>query len=119
MEIKENDEYIERKRFLMASEAQGNLSLLNMTQEEFEKEMKDLEAKIFFNIEKRMKTELSKLAKERINQNKFEGMTSLEMRKEMAKYLINLLRGIIDENTLKGIFRQAYKILKREIYGKK
>ena len=144
--IEENQKLVERKQFLLRLGYDGKYNICEkcehqtfmhyheegacnaescncdeykqISKEKYDIIITDLDAQINHNVRIALDREHAKLAIERLEENKFKGLTSLQIRKDMADYLINMFRGNIDDVTMKGIFRQAYKKLKREMYGK-
>ena len=99
------------------NECDGCEYFTEMSRDAFNEEIRKIDFEMYQNTKEIMNKELNKAFTEKIKEVNNRQLTSLQIRKELAEYMIFTLRGLLDEQTLKGVFRQAYKRLKREIYG--
>ena len=107
--IQENTKLNERRFFLMRGLRQNNI-----TQVEYDREMPELEKQIRENLAKRLIVE-SEILKSEIYQLKQTISTDGDLKRAVARMLINFLKKDFQDTEVKGIFRQGYKILRREV----
>jgi len=108
-EVIKNRRALERKQFLMRG-----LANKNVTQEEYDAEMKDLEKEITANLQEVLAEEHAKL-KDEILQIKKTIFTDGDMKRGVARVLIKFLRANFSSTETRGIMRQGYKIMRKEI----
>ena len=106
MEIKENHKAMERKHFLMRA-----LDKKTITQEQYDKEINILNNKIQENLFRVIKEKEQDLKSE-IVQVKKVVTTDGNLKRSIANILIKFLEKDFNNDEIKGIFRQGYKLMR-------
>ena len=107
--VYENDKLQDRRYFLIRG-----LANRNITQEEYDAEVPELERQIAENIQKRLIEEEEKLRIEMAKQKK-EIRTDGNLKRAVARKLIQFLKEDFNDDDIRGIMRQGYKIIRGKV----
>lgn len=106
MEVKINSKLLDRKRFLIAA-----LANKNITQQQYNSEMPEIERKMEQNVRELIRKEEEKL-KSDIKKAKEVITDDGDFKRSIAKLIIYYLKDELTESDIKGVFRQGYKIMR-------
>jgi hypothetical protein len=107
MEVKENFSLIKEKHLLIRQ-----LNNKYISQEEYASKVFDLDAKIKSNTLQSLK-DSEDLLKEKVIEVKVENLEDGNMKRKIASIMIDILKmSNLDNDTIKGICRQGYKIMR-------
>ena len=106
MELKINRKLNERKLFLIRG-----LDRKNVSQVQYDKEMPELERKIFANLQAFLAESQKELAAKLLETKKVVHEDG-QFKRSIAKMLIDFLDGNIPNKEIKGVFRQGYKMMR-------
>lgn len=109
VEVIKNRKALERKHFIMRA-----LAYKQITQNEYDTEIKELEKEITANLQELLAEEHEKL-KNQVLQIKKTIYTDGDMKRSIARVLITFLKLNFSSDETRGILRQGYKIMRREI----
>jgi len=107
-EVIKNRKAMERKHFLMRA-----LSNKQITEEDYDTEIKSLNKEITANLQEILAEEHEKL-KDEVLQIKKTVYTDGDMKRGIARVLIKFLRLNFSSAETRGILRQGYKIMRKE-----
>jgi len=107
MIVKSNAEAMDRKHFIMRA-----LDCKNMSQSDYDEEMKLLEPFIERNLAKAL-VECKKQLKTDIHQIKQIVVHDGDLKRSIAKMLMEFLKEDFTDDEVKGIFRQGYRIMRQ------
>jgi len=104
--VTENKQLIARRHFLIRALANRNIS-----KTAYDEEMPGLDAQIMKNLTARLEKSAEAM---RIDLAKVKEITVSDgdLKRGVAKLLIEFLRKDFDEDEIKGVFRQGYKALR-------
>lgn len=110
-EVIANRKPLEEKHFLMRA-----LNCKNITQEEYDEKVKELDKEITKNLQEVLAEENAKLKDEALH-IKQTIYNDGDFKRGVAKVLIKFLEPMFIETEIRGIMRQGYKIMRRKIGG--
>jgi hypothetical protein len=102
-----NDELLKRKHFLLRALAYKNVENVNAAKieiAELEEQIRKNTRQILIDNEKKLVEDLSTI--------KVEVREDGCMKREIANLIIDILEPHLEKSTLKGVFRQGYKIMR-------
>lgn len=102
--FQDNTSLMGRRHFLIRA-----LNNHNITQEEYDREMPELEKKIQLNLSRKLKENQEELKNE-ITQLKNVLVSDGDLKRGAARIIIRFLKDYFTEEEIKGIMRQGYKI---------
>ncbi len=108
VEVTENVMPIAKKHFLMRQ-----LNNHIITEAEYETKVAPLEEEIERSLNRRLEQEITKL-RESLKDVKTTTFSDGDIKKKVARILIDFLRPDFTIKEIKGIHRQAYKIMREE-----
>jgi len=104
--IDENIRLIDQRNFLLRAVANGHKK-----EEDVEAEIKKLEKQIRLNTTEALKKEDAKL-KATIHEKRHQIKTDGDLKRAIAVVLRDFLREQFDNDTIRGIFRQGYNLMR-------
>ncbi len=108
MEVIKSRKALDRKHFIMRA-VENN----NMTQDDYDAEVKVLDKEITANLQEVLAEEHEKL-KNAVVQIKKTVYTDGDMKRGIARVLIKFLELNFTKEEVKGVMRQGYKIMRRK-----
>lgn len=106
MEVRENFKLQDRRQLLIRGLQAGNIS-----QEKYDAEIPELERQIKENLAKRL-AQLDAELKDELKKVKKEINTDGDLKRAVAKILKQFLQTEFNDDDIRGIFRQGYKMMR-------